>query len=67
MRVFLALLLLATLARAENVEVTIETFPPGAELYLDVSGAKALQLQVDFGANGDLQDYFDWADAALIQ
>jgi hypothetical protein len=49
----------------ENPSITRSQAPQ--QLHLDVSGAKALQLQVDFGANGDLQDYFDWADAALIQ
>jgi len=34
---------------------------------LDVRGAQKLELRVDFGANGDVQDRFDWADAALIR
>jgi hypothetical protein len=34
---------------------------------IDVSGARALTLRVDFGANGDVRDRFDWADAALIR
>jgi hypothetical protein len=34
---------------------------------LDVRGAKYLELIVDFGANGGIQDYFNWADAALVR
>jgi hypothetical protein len=34
---------------------------------LDVSGARSLDLIVDFGENGDLQDRFDWVEAALIK
>jgi len=34
---------------------------------LDVSKAKRIELVVDFGDNGDMQDRFDWVDAALIR
>ncbi len=34
---------------------------------LDVSGAKRIELITDFGDNGDLQDRFDWIEAALIR
>jgi hypothetical protein len=33
---------------------------------LDVAGGRQLELRVDFGANGDVQDRFNWADAALV-
>ena len=36
-------------------------------LRLDVSGANRLELLVDFGENGDLQDRFNWIEAALIK
>lgn len=36
-------------------------------LRLDLSDARQLQLIVDFGDNGDLQDRFNWADAALVR
>lgn len=34
---------------------------------LDVTRAKQLELIVDFGENGDLQDRFNWIDPALIK
>lgn len=34
---------------------------------LDVEGAEKLELVVDFGANGDLQDRFNWINAALVR
>ncbi|MFQ5591981.1 MAG: NPCBM/NEW2 domain-containing protein, partial [Phycisphaerae bacterium] len=34
---------------------------------LDVTNAKRIELIVDFGENGDLQDRFDWVEAALIR
>lgn len=34
---------------------------------LDVDGAKLLELVVDFGKNGDIQDRFDWIEPALIR
>jgi hypothetical protein len=34
---------------------------------LDVTGAKQLQLTVDFGQNGDIQDRFNWIEPALIR
>ncbi len=40
---------------------------PPERLRIDVSGARQLELVVEFGANGGVQDYFDWADAALIR
>ncbi len=30
------------------------------------TGGQKLELRVGFGANGDVQDRFNWADAALI-
>ena len=40
---------------------------PPEHLELDVSGGDVLELRVRFGANGAMQDYFDWADAALVR
>lgn len=37
------------------------------ERRFDVSDVKTLELIVDFGNYGDVQDRFDWADAALIR
>lgn len=34
---------------------------------LDVAKAKRIELIVDFGDNGDMQDRFNWVDAALIR
>ena len=34
---------------------------------LDVTGAKRIQLVVKFGRNADLQDRFNWIEAALIR
>ncbi|MFQ5412835.1 MAG: NPCBM/NEW2 domain-containing protein [Phycisphaerae bacterium] len=34
---------------------------------IDVSGAKRIELIVDFGRNGDIQDRFNWIEAALIR
>lgn len=34
---------------------------------INLTGAKRLELLVDFGQNGDLQDRFDWVDAALVK
>ncbi len=34
---------------------------------LDVTRANRIELIVDFGENGDLQDRFDWIEAALIR
>lgn len=36
-------------------------------LRLDLTGAKRIKLTVLFGANADLQDRFNWVDAALIR
>ena len=33
----------------------------------DVSGANRIELIVRFGENGDIQDRFNWADAALVR
>lgn len=33
----------------------------------DVSGANRIELIVHFGQNGDIQDRFNWADAALVR
>lgn len=41
-------------------------FPP-EPVRIDVQGAQTLELRVEFGENGDIQDRFDWADAALIR
>ncbi len=40
---------------------------PPQILRIDISGADTLELRVDFGENGDVQDRFDWADAALVR
>jgi hypothetical protein len=37
------------------------------QIEVDLTGARMLELHVDFGANGDLQDYFNWADAGLVR
>jgi hypothetical protein len=34
---------------------------------LDVKKAQRLELIVDFGQNGDLQDRFNWIEPALIR
>ena len=34
---------------------------------LDVTRANRIELIVDFGENGDLQDRFDWIEAALVR
>ncbi len=34
---------------------------------LDLHGAKTIELMVDFGENGDLQDRFDWVEPALVR
>ena len=34
---------------------------------LDVTGANRIELITDFGANGDLQDRFNWVEPALIR
>jgi hypothetical protein len=34
---------------------------------LDVAGANRIELIVDFGLNGDLQDRFNWVEPALIR
>jgi len=34
---------------------------------LDVRCANRIELVVDFGENGDMQDRFDWVEAALIR
>jgi hypothetical protein len=39
---------------------------PG-QLRIDVEGASTLELDVQFGHYGDVQDRFDWADAALVR
>jgi len=36
-------------------------------LRMDVENAKTLELVVDFGLRGDIQDRFNWIDAALIR
>jgi len=36
-------------------------------LRVDVARAKRIELVVDFGDNGDMQDRFDWIEAALIR
>ena len=41
-------------------------FPPES-VRIDIQGAQTLELRVEFGENGDIQDRFDWADAALIR
>ena len=34
---------------------------------LNIAGAKRIELVVDFGENGGLQDRFDWVEPALIR
>jgi hypothetical protein len=34
---------------------------------VDLRGAKELELSVGFGANGDIQDRFNWVEAALVR
>ena len=34
---------------------------------VDVSGARRLELVVDFGLNGDIQDRFDWIEPGLVK
>jgi hypothetical protein len=34
---------------------------------LELGGASRIELIVDFGANGDPQDRFDWVEPALIR
>ncbi len=34
---------------------------------IDVRGAKELELRVDFGKDGDVQDRFDWIESALVR
>ena len=34
---------------------------------LDVAGAKRLELVVDFGLNGDIQDRFNWIEPGLVK
>ena len=34
---------------------------------IDIEGAKRIELVADYGANGDLQDRFNWVEAALIR
>lgn len=34
---------------------------------LDIGGAKRVELIVDFGENGDIQDRFNWVEPALIR
>ncbi|HNQ22974.1 MAG TPA: NPCBM/NEW2 domain-containing protein [Phycisphaerae bacterium] len=36
-------------------------------LRLDVTGARRLELLVDFGDHGDIQDRFDWIEPALVR
>ena len=45
----------------------IEAGEPPIRVRIDLHGARMLELTVDCGKNGDLQDRFDWADAALIR
>lgn len=40
---------------------------PPESVRISVQGAQTLELRVEFGENGDIQDRFDWADAALIR
>ena len=40
---------------------------PAESVRIDLQGAQTLELRVEFGENGDIQDRFDWADAALIR
>lgn len=34
---------------------------------IDVAGARQLELSVDFGKNGDIQDRFDWIEPGLVK
>jgi len=40
---------------------------PGDPIRIELDGAKRLELIVTFGQNGDVQDRFNWAGAALIR
>jgi hypothetical protein len=48
-------------------EKHIKSRSPPMRVRVDVRGARSLELRVEFGDNGDLQDRFNWADAALIR
>ena len=41
--------------------------PPQRIKSIDVSGAQALTLHVQFGQRGDVQDHVDWCDALLVK
>jgi len=47
-------------------QVFTRTTPP-RHLRIDLDGAHTLELRVDFGDHLDVQDRFDWADAALVR
>ncbi len=51
--------------RHEDLNLRRGTISP--PIRLDVSRAGRLQLIVDFGENGDLQDRFNWVEPALIR
>ncbi|MCG3137909.1 MAG: hypothetical protein HJJLKODD_01764 [Phycisphaerae bacterium] len=40
---------------------------PVQTIQVDLRGGKMLELRVDFGANGDIQDCFNWVDGILIK
>jgi len=40
---------------------------PPQHVRVDLRGAQTLELHVSYGDNGDVQDRFNWADAALIR
>jgi hypothetical protein len=40
---------------------------PAVPVRIDVSKALTLQLRIDFGPDGDVQDDVDWANARLIE
>lgn len=51
--------------RFEHEHITPGQSP--GQLRIDVDGASTLELDVQFGHYGDVQDRFDWADAALVR
>jgi hypothetical protein len=40
---------------------------PAESIRLNTSGVRRIELLVDFGANGDMQDRFNWVEAALVK
>lgn len=54
----------------ERVAYTSPSFTEGAppvDLDIDVTGARFLILETDFGERGDVRDFADWAEARLVR